>query len=147
MSRTSALRAQHDRIEQLAGKLDREVMARREGDDCDAIALLLAKLLGVLRIHLATEDQSLYPYMIDSGDQHASGLVQHFQDEMGGLAGTVSQFAERWTCARTMESGFADFRHELVAILSALSKRIARENDQLYPLADELAERQQRMSA
>ena len=140
MSRTAALRAQHDRAEHLSKRLQTALAQHRDGEDCTPLARDLAKLVGLLKIHLAQEDRSLYPFMQAHGDSEGARVAQAYQEEMGGLAKAIEAFAARWPGAGAIDRDFAAFRREASDVLLALAQRIERENETLYPLADALAE-------
>lgn len=138
MSRTSALRRQHDAASALASRLQDEIERHRADRDTHGISVMLAKLLGLLSIHLAQEDRSLYPAMMASGDERAAAVARRFAEEMGGLAGRLKTFAAHWSSPAAIASNYDDFRQEAGTVLAALGERIERENECLYPLADAL---------
>lgn len=138
MSRTTALRRQHDAALQLASRILEQVDRYEGCGDAHGISVSLAKLLGLLRIHLAQEDKSLYPSIIESGDERIATIAQRFVAEMGGLAERLGIFASRWSNSAAIASNFDDFRREARIIIDALGSRIARENEELYPLVDAL---------
>lgn len=134
MGRTATLRRQHDAAVDLVG----QIMAQSNGpatpDNAYRIGLLLAKLTGLLRIHFAQEDHSLYPALLASP---ASGLTaRHFMDEMGDLAITFDAFTKRWGSSAAIAANFDGFRRESAAVFTALADRVKRENEKLYPLAE-----------
>lgn len=138
MSRTTVLRRQHDTALQHASRILEQVDRYQGCDDAHGISVSLAKLLGLLRIHLAQEDKSLYPSMIKSGDERVAAVAERFVAEMGGLAESLGVFASRWSNSAAIASNFDDFRRESRIIIGALDSRIARENEELYPLVDAL---------
>ncbi|MEQ7873524.1 hemerythrin domain-containing protein [Sphingomonas sp. ASV193] len=114
----------------------RRVEEYRSPDDAPAVALDLARLIGLVRVHLAQEDRLLYGAMIGSGSAHAAATARRFAAEMGGLAERIEAFAMRWSSSALIALDLAAFRAELDSLLAALDERIARENEQLYPLAE-----------
>lgn len=136
MSRTALLRRQHDAA--MALITDIRTRLAEAKPDAYVIGLSLAKLTGLLRIHLAQEDRTLYPEMIASGNSAASAAARSFQEEMGGLSQRFAEYAARWTTSRVIESALPEFRKETLTVLAALEMRIQRENEQLYPLAESM---------
>ncbi len=138
--RTLALRRQHD----AALDLVKEIMAATppsgpiETLAAYRIGLNLAKLTGLLRIHFAQEDKALYPLMTGSAHADAAALAVRFQDDMGGLAPVYFDFAERWAVSAAIASDADGFRHDCAAVFGALGERVRRENEELYPLADQI---------
>lgn len=148
MSRTANLRRQHDAavllVEEAMVLIERPSLA---STDHYRIGILIAKLTGLLRVHFALEDRTLYPLMIRSSHDEAADTAQVFQAEMGGLAQIYLDFAERWATSVQIGSDFPRFREEARTVFAALGDRIVRENEQLYPLADAIGYDQIRISA
>jgi len=96
---------------------------------------LISKLLGKLSIHLAMEDQSLYPRLIQHADKSVREIAKRFATEMGGVKPSVESFGRKWTEAelRANPTAFCDEAKKLFVVLA---DRIKRENTQLYPLLD-----------
>lgn len=137
--RTINLRRQHDAA--MAAVAEMDLQLDRLRDDTDrmtayAFTMALAKLAGVLRIHLAQEDKVLYPQLMASPVPAVAETAQRFVAEMGQIGAVFTDYATRW---RTIEAVLADtgrLREETKALFAALSDRIHRENTILYPLAD-----------
>lgn len=147
MSRTTSLRHQHDAAIALVGEI---VAASRSIDsqtDAYRASVLLARLTGLLRIHFAQEDKTLYPYMIASANAAASERAIAFNEEMGGLSAVYEDFAKRWTCSESILNDAKAFRRESGEVFAALGARIVRENEQLYPLADAIEHYEVRRTA
>ncbi|MEZ4744048.1 MAG: hemerythrin domain-containing protein [Bdellovibrionota bacterium] len=51
-------------------------------------------------MHLAKEDNYLYPKLASSNDQSLVQTARNFQDEMGGLSGGFEKFKNEWTRKR-----------------------------------------------
>lgn len=116
----------------------------RSGDIADRaaaveITLMLARLTGILRIHLALEDEILYPALRKSGDPHIAETGERSWREMGGLADTFLDFVDRWKRADALLADRDRFRSESDAVFKALAQRIEMEHREIYPLAAQLA--------
>ena len=138
MAFTDHLRQQHDMATVSARHLRDLVRRHRPGDDTLAIATDLARLLGVLRVHLAEEDEYLYPALIATNDGIAAELAERYRAEMGSLAWDVEEFMLHWSSSAVIALNFASFKSDLDRLLGALEARIKRENLSLYPVADAL---------
>ncbi len=136
MSRTANLRRQHDAAVDLVGEIVRASTTIERHQHAYDITVKLAKLTGLLRIHFVQEDKTLYPYMMASTNGLASDTARAFSAEMGGLSQTFEHFAQRWTSSAALLADPEGFRRESAVVFEALGKRIVRENEQLYPLAD-----------
>lgn len=140
-SRTASLRRQHDAALAIVAEI--VALTERMGpapDRADAYAatLLLARLTGTLRIHFAQEDRMLYPALMASSHGDTATVARRFAEEMGQIGPAFAAFAERWSRIDALLADPAGFRRESQAIFAALGRRVARENEELYPLAEAL---------
>ena len=103
--------------------------------DARGLRDLLSALAGKLTVHLAMEDRSLYPRLAEVNVQNSRGIAQAFQKEMGGLAGAFSEYNQKWQ-VNAIAADPAGFARDTHAVFAAIGRRIARENNELYPLAD-----------
>lgn len=147
MSRTTNLRRQHDAALELVAQIKAMAALPLDHDGAYALSLLNSKLTGVLRIHFAQEDKTLYPYMINSSNAIAAGTAATFRAEMGDLGPIYHGFANRWASSAAIFKDQETFRIESTAIFAALEERINRENYELYPLADIIEHHEIRYSA
>ncbi|MYM67325.1 hypothetical protein GTP45_10830 [Pseudoduganella sp. FT55W] len=106
--------------------------------DATTIRRQLSKMHGLVGLHLAMEDQSLYPSMLKSTDQEARSLAQNYMKEMGDLASAFERYMNSWKNGGAISANAAEFTEQSKGIFNALSKRIHRENTLLYPVADAL---------
>lgn len=139
MARTSTLRAQHDHAERLFDELFERIDrfdAAAEGADAYSLSLCLAKIAGVLRTHFAIEGQVLYPMLIASEHREMAVVARVFEREIGSLADQFERFLQRWGRSAEIAGAIPQFRYECDMMFAALRDRIARENRELYPLAD-----------
>ncbi len=138
MAFTDRLRQQHDLATIMTDHLRDLVRRHRPGDNAIEIATQLARLLSVLRIHLAEEDELLYPALIATNDGIAVALAERYRVEMGSLAWDVEEFMRHWSSSAVIAQRFEAFESDLDRMLGALVARIDRENFSLYPIADAL---------
>jgi hypothetical protein len=87
--------------------------------------------------HLKCEDWVLYPELKASGDPELIRITREFELEMGDLAADFVAYDDQWTAER-VEAEWPDFCRETRIIFDVLAMRIAREECDLYPLADNL---------
>ena len=133
MGFTDKFRQQHDEILGIVGELTQHIKTKAEAQ---VMRTSLSSLAGKLNFHLAMEDKALYPRLMN-GDGSAKGVAGRFMQEMGGLGEVFQAYNNRWqvSAIRKDPEGFAAETHK---VFQALGKRIARENAELYPLADKL---------
>lgn len=134
MGFTDKFRQQHEEILAIVGELNDQLKAQA---DAQVLRTVLSNLAGKLNFHLAMEDKALYPRIMKA-DAKANAMATKFMDEMGSLGEVFTAYNTKWqaTAIRKDPAGFAA---ETRKVFTALGKRIARENAELYPLADKLA--------
>lgn len=116
------------------------ISGQPSSDDAFRLTMILAKLVGTLRIHLAQEDRSLYPELMASGRGGVAATARLFFEEMGQLAPQIIAYSEKWLNSSHLLADWAGFRLETDTVFAALADRIERENEILYPMADAMAE-------
>ena len=140
MAKTTILRRQHDSAMELVNEI-RELMTGYRGErDAFTLSLRLTKLNAVLRSHFAQEDRYLYPTLMTAGDPQVRETAMAFVDEMGSLGATYEEFAGRWKTSDLIAANVKGFRRDATALFDALETRIERENEVLYPMADQASE-------
>ena len=139
MSKTDHFRADHKDMVGIVGEISKLLNEASLVANPAAVTGLLGKLVGKLKIHLVTEDRSLYPQLLKSTDPKVKAVTEKFQTEMGGIKAVVDAFATKWTDPRTIKTHPADFIKETEGLFAALAKRIEREDNELYALADKAA--------
>ena len=137
MARTDRLRKQHVElvkvVEILSGYLNEANIAQ----DAAGARTAMSELAGKLGVHLSMEDKVLYPEMIKCADPKTKATAEKFVLEMGDIATAFTAYNGKWTIP-FIGADPASFIKETKGIFEVLSKRIAREEGELYPLADQL---------
>jgi iron-sulfur cluster repair protein YtfE (RIC family) len=124
------IRRQHDSISEHAAALAVAVSK----PIYSPVAAIRWKLARELIAHLAVEDRWLYPALMAGMDKKASDTAKRFKDEMGGLAGTFTNYVAEWNDQR-IAAEWKVYCDETKALLASLKNRILLENKELYPLA------------
>jgi hypothetical protein len=138
---TDRLRDQHQSATAMIERLLKLSETCDSYDQAYCLALQVAKLASLLRVHFAQEDCVLYATLFDCGDPEVSRIALDYFQELGGLAEKLEMFAFRWCSADTIRAGFASFQPDLAELCTQLSRRIALENAYLYPLAESVLAR------
>lgn len=136
MSSLAQLRQEHADLV----KIVRELEALIGGDTPpESVALfdVRRRLSSTLIAHLKAEDWVLYPPLLASEDRDVADTARRFVDEMGGLAQAFTVYVERWD-ALSIQSDWPRYCNETRGIIDALTSRIVRENQDLYPLLEKL---------
>jgi hemerythrin-like domain-containing protein len=137
MREIERLRAEHSALVTLSGFL-MDMVALPTPPRSTELASVRGMLRDTLTRHLKCEDWALYPKLQSRGDPGLSRLAKEFVDEMGHIAGDFIAYDTRWT-PDTIAADWAGFCAETTGILDALAMRIEREEQDLYPVAEQLA--------
>lgn len=130
---TKIYREQHGRLRQIVREL--AAMESSGADDLE-IRRTLGRLTGTVKIHLAGEDEGLYPRLLAHPDAGVRTKAREFQDSMGGLATAYIAFSEKWMSGSRLRDERKAFFGELAGVADALGKRMDLEDRELYALAD-----------
>ncbi len=79
----------HEQLEKLTTKIYPYLNIKDVLSDTRTIKSLIDDLISALDIHLAVEDKSLYPLLLNHTNQEIKSTVQSFIDEMGEIRQTV----------------------------------------------------------
>jgi hemerythrin-like domain-containing protein len=135
MSATANFRKQHAEILEIAKNID-ATLPRLPGGASDVRAQLNS-LAAKVNIHLAIEDEALYPRLRAHPDARIQSTANKFTDEMAGIKDAFQKYLKAWTEA-AIRANAAAFAAETKSLFGALGQRIKRENTELYPLLDKL---------
>src|SRR4051795_2592368 len=82
MAATDAFRKQHAEIGALVESLKSALASRKIVDESDKVRTILSSLFGKLSVHLAMEDNSLYPRLEKHEDPKLREVAHRFAREM-----------------------------------------------------------------
>lgn len=136
--RIGQLQSQHEACLAIVGDIEARSAHIADRPSAVEITLMMARLTGILRIHLALEDEILYPALRNASDPHIAQMAERYWQDMGGLADTFLDFVDRWKRADMLLTEPERFRSESAVVFKALTERIAREHDEIYPMAERL---------
>lgn len=128
---TQVLFSQHAQILAQVQVLDQAIAAGAA--QAPVIAGQLRELARLLSFHLTCEDVLLYPNLFNAADPQVAALARQMISELGGLAQRFHALLERWSGAGVIAESFAGFVADFQALAELLTRRIAYENDELYP--------------
>ncbi|MBV8247874.1 MAG: hemerythrin domain-containing protein [Comamonas sp.] len=130
---------QIDKLKQQHVDILRRITALRElthagvAGNAKAIAEGIIGMSAVIKLHLAVEDQALYPALQRGGNADLARLGRQYQDEMGPLAQAYDAFARRWNTAQRLHEDAEGFRADANNVLRRLHERMQHENREFYP--------------
>lgn len=132
-------RAQHEEILQILHKL--KDLAKDVVKNYNQIARHLIMLRYKVKVHLSSEDKILFPVVRNNGNEEETSLLASYEEEMNGLAGVFLEFIECWEFGEQILESPEEFLQQAVAAIEALTKRIDKEESELYPAISVLQEK------
>ncbi len=125
-----------DTHKRIAAQIDTITRLAKNGitsDNDTDIAREISKLAGMVTIHLSSEDKFLYPEMLKSSNDDVRKLARDYQSEMNGLAGEFNIFRDKYNTRSGLAENKTNFAQEWTLIKEKLTKRVGREENELYP--------------
>lgn len=102
------------------------------------IAQQVIAMSGVIKLHLAVEDRTLYPALQAGGDAALARMSNLYQGEMEGIVGAYLAFAHKWNTAAHLLAAPEDFRREANVVLRTVYERIKKEDREFYSAIEAL---------
>jgi hypothetical protein len=102
----------------------------------EVVRELLSDFRITLQAHLLTENVKLYIYLGRNLTKDGTNArrVDKCREEMAGIGRMVMDFLRRYTDAVLLPERAPDFCKELDGVVATLTRRIEREESELYPL-------------
>ncbi len=138
-SPTESYRKQHGEIRVILKQMEQMLNRSRAATDAESMATAVRELGAKIAVHLAIEDNALYPRMIAQTDARVSNVALRFKQEMGTLKSTFDDFRKSWAVHSAIALSPEKFVAETSKILAALRRRLEREETELYDLYDKVA--------
>ncbi|MCZ2407637.1 MAG: hemerythrin domain-containing protein [Burkholderiales bacterium] len=102
------------------------------------IARLIVAMSSTIKLHLAVEDQALYPALQRGNNPDLARMGQEYQRDMGPIAQAYEAFARRWNLAESLRRDEQGFRDDANRVLRLVHERMQRENHEFYPRIEAL---------
>ncbi|WP_312587168.1 hemerythrin domain-containing protein [Comamonas terrigena] len=139
---------QIDKFKHQHGDIKRRIaelrdLARAGADThAEAIAQGIVAMSALIKLHLAVEDQVLYPALQTDRQSDLARLARHYQRDMVPIAAAYDAFARRWNTSQRVREDAQGFRDDANLVLRKLHERMLREDREFYPQieAQELAD-------
>ncbi len=136
MARTDNFRKQHDDLLAQATEILNLTNRSEINENVDTLRRLIARLAGKLKLHLAIEDDSLYPELYKQPDKELQDTAMRFNKEMGGINTEFQSYLDNWPISMAITNDPDNFIKETKSIFGVLAERINKENTVLYNMAD-----------
>jgi len=138
MINTELFYQQHDELIEMATAISAECDSDANVvEKADDIRRSINRMMGKLGVHLAIEDDYLYPRLKSHPDPLVRETTARFEREMFGLKPAFRTFKEKWTSDEIRLDPHG-FRSEITGLFAALGHRVECENIQLYPYLGDL---------
>lgn len=136
----SNLNRQHSDIANLITEVEGYLSVEKVSDSASAfdLTMKIARLAGVLKMHLKHEDDVLYPKLRISTDLKVRQTTERFINEMGGLSAAFDEYRGLYKSSNYIKDEPEAFIRDTQKIIEALRKRVKKENEDLYLLAEQL---------
>jgi len=135
MATTDNFRRQHAEIAELVQRFQPLLQPQAVAASAGAIRQKLSGIFGKLSLHLAMEDNALYPSCRKHANAAIRAVAERFAGEMGGLKPSIDAFSGKWTESR-IKADPSGFCAETTQLFGVLADRIRRENTEFYALLD-----------
>lgn len=134
MPSVDKLKNQHSELKKIIANLSDLLHPDIIKSNSIELASMLTKFSSKMNLHLALEDKILYPNLISHSDRKISQKAKIFMKEMGNIKKEFGIYINRWRFSSNINSIPMDFINESHSIFEVLSKRIKREDEDLFPL-------------
>lgn len=134
----SNLKRQHNDIANFITEFDGYLMVEKVSISAFELTKKIARLAGLLKMHLKYEDDVLYPKLNISTDQKVRLTTERFINEMGGLSKAFDEYRNLYKRSSQIKDKPEAFIRDTQKIMEALWKRVQKENEDLYLLAERL---------
>lgn len=134
---TRRLRSEHDRILRQASALAGLAGIRMTRDVAEEAQALILGLNRLLVDHLVTEDEWMYPLLMEADDAAVRTVATACFEDMGGIQGAWTAYRDLWNADAILIDPVR-FKSATDAVMGALALRVERENVELYPLMDKV---------
>lgn len=134
MASVDKLNNQHSELKKIIANLSDLLHPDIIKSNSIELASMLTKFSSKMNLHLALEDKILYPNLISHSDRKISQKAKIFMKEMGNIKKEFGIYINRWRFSSNINSIPMDFINESHSIFEVLSKRIKREDEDLFPL-------------
>ncbi|HHV64450.1 MAG TPA: hemerythrin domain-containing protein [Peptococcaceae bacterium] len=133
---TDLVKLQHQQIRKALQELQEDVYNEEEVKENQLwIALRIGTLTGILLMHLKYEDEYLYPVLLQHPKEEVRKMSERYIKEMGNLSEVFENYKAKYLKEpNSIKENSSQFIADTNAILYAISKRVEKEEHELFPL-------------
>jgi len=138
MGITENLKEQHKKIFKLISRISSLLNSDELSKDPSQVCKLLSDLADDLNYHLTLEDHSFYPALFNHPDKNIIAAATKYVDEVKGINESFSNYMSKWNSPEIVQNNPDDFINETMDLFEAISNRIYKEDNVLYPLVENI---------
>ena len=138
MGITENLKEQHKKIFELTTLISSHLNPDDISQDPSQVYNLLSDLADDLNYHLTLEDHSFYPALFNHPDKNIVAAATKYVAEVQGIKESFSNYMSKWNSPETVQNNPDDFINETMDLFEAISNRIYKEDNVLYPLVENI---------
>jgi hemerythrin-like domain-containing protein len=135
MAITDFAREQHHDLIGILGEISMLINRSNIAIQPHTMRHLIAKFINQFKIHLAGEREFIYPQLMAHNDAAIRQTAKQYQQEMSSIDPMIESWHKKWSIS-AIASDTNTFMDETESIFTAVKKRIDKEENELYPLAD-----------
>ena len=126
------LKRQHEEIAETLSDIKFDINHKDIAKEALRISSKISNLAGKLKVHLNTEDQYMYPQLLNSSNSEVRITAQAYIDEMGTISTEFMEYKDRFNTRTKITKDIDLFVSESHRIFHLLEERIAKEDANLY---------------
>ena len=135
---TGKYREQHKELQQLIRKIASAIKLEQIAKDASDTASLIAGLGAKVKVHLAMEDDYLYPRLLKQDDDDILETTQRYIDEINDINDTLNYYLGKWGSPSSIQGKPKEFILESQDIFKKMMNRFDREEQELYPIIEQI---------
>jgi iron-sulfur cluster repair protein YtfE (RIC family) len=138
MKNLDQLKRQHIEIFEVLKETKELIRDGNYEENSQVIAKNISNLAGKLQMHLLNEDRFLYPSFLKSENKDLKSKAEAYTSEMGGLSDKYKEFKTKFNTKNKILADINLFKSESRNVFMAIEKRINKEDNDLYKIAEKL---------
>ncbi len=138
-SATDRFRRQHAGLAELAQEIvvELNVPAAELVAKAAHVRRMVARFSGKLTVHATMENDALYPRLLAHQDPAVRDKARALFDEIGTLYESFATYSTKWPNSASIEEDPTGFARDTFRVIKTLGRRMFREHEELYPLAEQ----------
>lgn len=125
---------QHEAIRENVKTIEVLINKNNIENDSFEISKNINLLIGVLKVHLQSEDNFLYPELLKGDDDKLKDMAKHYIDEMGNINAEFEKYKAEFNTKTKINDNIENFKNHTAEIIKVLKNRLDKEDKYLYPL-------------